>query len=180
MPVTQSVESRIVLYMQRAIQTGLGVDPSQTSIGIIKLRDSAWLGPQHFQVVPDSPRSDGGGKGAQEGGALFRRQRVSVFVYTRLNVDQYGMSGELLVDATLGTLDIFEALRNLFAYTFFGDADGTNCLLTEPLTFSLEGKTVWEDQAGGWVSREFTWEAMYGVELPGITIFLSDVVNATA
>lgn len=169
-----SIERQLALYMQRGIQVVLGIDPSQTSISIIKMRDANWLSWPHYQVVPGAVRPDGGGHGSQDGGAIIRRQEMSVHLFTNSKSDEHGMSDELLTNMAIGTLEQFEALRQLFAYTFFGN--GSDFILSEPLFFERESQTVWEDEDRGLVSREFVWSAQYALNLPNeVTLSLNDV-----
>lgn len=173
-----SIETQLSEGMRNGIVRYLNANPSQTSIAVTKIRDANWVNWPFYLVVPGRVRPDGGGRGAQEGGALIRIQSMSVFLFTKVDLDQYSLSSEQLVNPALGTLDLFEQLRQLFSYTFFGSADGTNCLLSEPMWFVGESPTTWEDQETGLVSREFTWEAQYSVPQPGasgITLFLPQV-----
>ena len=175
---TPSTELLICLAFRNGLIEGLQLDPSQVHIGIMKMRDANWQGKPFYLVVPGAARPDGGGVGAQEGGSLIRTQEFSIHFYGQSKLDQYSQSDSALFSETYGTLNNFEAIRQLFAYTFFGTQDGTATLLSEPAQLSRESMTVWEDADNGIFSREFVFTCQYSLVLPSaITLFYSDVAN---
>src|SRR6202035_2546601 len=107
-----SIEWNLATYMRNGIASGLSVDPSQTSISAVKLHSPDWLGWPHYQVVPGNVRPDGGGRGSQEGGTLIRIQRMTVYVFVKLELDQYQFSSQQLLNESVGMFNQFEALRN--------------------------------------------------------------------
>lgn len=174
-----STESLICSYFRTALIVKLGLDPSQCSVGIVKVRDSNWQGKPYYLVVPGAARINGPGQGAQYGGSLIRSQEISVIYFGQLNTDQYSLSPEMALNETMGTLDAFERIRQIFAYTFLGNTDGTNCLLDEPVMLGTEGQSVLEDPDLGVFSREFRFVVQYAITLPGaLTLSLPDVVNS--
>ena len=170
-------ETKLVQYMQRAVQVGLGVDPSQTSISNKKVIDANWLNWPHCEVVPGAVRPYGGGNGSQNGGALLTTTRLSIFVFTKMKISQHGFATGQIVDPQYGVSQIGEDLFEVFRMTYFGD--GTTFLLNEPLWYASHGDTIWEDVETGLVSREFAWDAVHGVVLGNISVTLPQVVNAT-
>lgn len=172
-----SIEHNIIDYFRRALVKYLSLDDSQARVGVVKSRDANWQGKPFYLVVPGASRPDGKGKGAQEGGGVvIRRQEVSVYIYIQLLMDQYSQTGQMLTNYTVGTLDLFEQLRALFACTWFGD--GTTFTLIEPVWLEREGQTTIEDADLGIACREFVFAVLYGADLPqSITITLSDVAT---
>ena len=173
-----SVESQICTCFRNALIEKLDLDPSQVSIAVAKVFDKNYEGKPFYLVVPGAPRPSGPGQGAQQGGTLFRKMNVSVFQYGQSKLDQHSLSSSMLIDTTIGSLDQAEAIRQVFAYTFFGDADGSNCLLSQPLLVVSESAVVIEDPNTGVFSREFVFEAEYGLTMPsGVTLFRSQIQN---
>lgn len=173
-----SIETQIVEAMRNGIIRYLNANSSQTTISVAKLIDANWVNWPFYEVVPGAVRPDGRGRGAQQGGSLIRIQQMSVYVFTKLNLDQYSFSEGQLTNPAIGELELFEKLRQLFSYTFLGDEDGTNCLLSEPMWFESEGATQFESQDTGLVSRQFTWSVQYSIPQPdanGVTLFLPSV-----
>ena len=179
--MANSIETVLAQYMARAIQLGLGLDPSQVTISAQKIANANWVQMPMYQVVPGAERPDGGGQGAQEGGQLNRVQRMSVYIYMKLDLDQYSYSEQRLINPTQGELNLFENLRKIFAMTYVGNQDGSQCLLSEPMYFVSESLTNPEDQNTGLVSREFVWDCKYNITAAiaqsGITVFQSQVAN---
>lgn len=176
-----AIEKRLCAYMAQAIQVCLQVDPSQTQVSVKKLKNANWVNWPFYQIVPGAARPYGAGRGSQEGGACFITQKISCFVFTKAKFDQYSFSDKLLSDEELGVQPIFDSLRALFKQTYFGNPDGTNCLLIEPLFLASEGETIWEDPETSLVSREFTWDAQYADDiLSPISVTLPQVLNAEA
>lgn len=168
-------EKLISLAMRTSIYTFLpNTTKTQTSIDQAKIFDNAWMGWPHYSVVPGAMRPDGPGQGAQAGGALIRKQRFSITMYTRSKLDPHSMSESELLDNAFGTSPTFQSLVDIFGYTFFGQPDGSGCLLIEPLWFAQDqGQNMWEDKDNGIVSRQFNWDAVYAEPQPSkITIFL--------
>lgn len=164
-------------YMQRSVIVGLKVDPSQTSISNKKVSDANWLNWPHYEVVPAASRAYGGGNGAQYGGGLLTIQRISIFVFTKMQISQHGFATGQIVDPVYGVSQIGEELFDVFRHTYFGD--GTTFLLNEPLWYVSAADSIWEDAETGLISREFSWDAVHGVTLGGISVSLPAVVNAT-
>lgn len=173
-------ETSLCLYMQRAVVAGIvGVDPSQTSISNKKLADANWINWPHYEIVPGAVRPYGAGNGAQNGGSLLTTQRLTIYVFTKMKISMHGFATGQIVDPQYGVSQIGEELFDVFRHTYFGSADGTNCLLNEPLWYSSNGDTIWEDVDTGLVSREFSWDAVHGVALGNISVILPQVANAT-
>lgn len=165
-----SNEKLIALALATSLVRKLPISPSQVAIATEKPRDPSWIGGEHYVVIPGGVRADGGGHGAQDGGAILRRQEFSIIYYGESKMDQYSLSATTLLDSSFGSMDRFEALRQLFALTFLGN------LLNEPMFFEREGKCQWEDVESGVFSREFVWTCMYAFSLPGtLTITDADI-----
>lgn len=174
----QATESKIVTYFRNGLIFKLGLDPTQCSIASVKTFDALWRGRPYYQVIPGKSRPDGQGRGAQDGGSLIRVMPVAVVFFNTLNLDQYSASAETLVRLNDGSLQEFEEIRQVFAYTFFGSADGSDCLLMEPVMIDSEGETTWTDVDKGVYERTFNFTTMYGLTLPGaITLTLPQVMN---
>ena len=152
--------------MSNALIVNFNLDPSQVRIDLLKLRDPLYEARPSYVVSPGAVRPYGGGDGTQEGGGMYRIQDFSIYYYGQSKYDQHEQGQTVLMDPALGTLNTFERIRQLFAYTIFGNSDGSNALLSEPLKFVSEGRTVWESQEEGIFSREFAWRGPYWVPLP--------------
>lgn len=176
--VVNAQESLIVQFFRNALVVMLNLDPSQCDIGSVETFDPLWLGRPFYLIVPGAALPDGGGRGAQDGGALIRAMPVTVIYYDQLNLDQYGMSSETLIQLQNGTLPQFDAIRQVFAYTFFGNADGSDCLLIEPVVIQSESETTWADVEKGAYKRKFVFKTVYGGILPsGVTLTRPMVSN---
>lgn len=179
MPLSQqATEAKIVIYFRNGLIFKLNLDPTQCQIASKKTFDPLWVGKPFYQVVPGESRPAGQGDGAQDGGSLIRVMPVTVTYTNQLNLDQYSASAETLVRLNDGSLQEFEDIRQVFAYTFFGTADGSSCLLMEPVRISSESETSWADQESGVYERDFRFSCMYGLTLPsGVTLTLPQVMN---
>lgn len=129
-----------------------------------------------FVVVPGPTQPDGDGHGAQDGGSLIRRQHYTIHVYQKFNLDRRGISQQQIIQQTIGLLDIFEQVRDLFALVMFGNADGTDCLLCEPMRYEGELGNIPVDPDLGIVRRDLSYSCPYGTLLPNtVTLTLADL-----
>jgi hypothetical protein len=163
-----SPESLICQCFRNGLIVGLGLDPSQATISVAKMFDKNWTGKPFYQVVLGACRPDGPGLGSQAGGTLFRTAEVTVTYYGQSKLDPHSLSSSMVIDA-LGALDAFEAIREVFAYTFFAAPDGNNALLAQPAFLSRESQTLIEDPDTGVFSRDFVFSVQYGVTMPSST-----------
>lgn len=175
---SSSIESQICTAFRNGLILKLDLDPSQCAIAVAKVRDVNWEGKAFYLVVPGASRPSGPGEGAQAGGTLFRTMNVSVWYFGQSKLDQHSLSSTMLTSTTIGTLDEFEAIRQVFAYTIFGYSDGSGSLLSRPIFVVSESATILEDPNTGVFSREFVFSCEYGLTMPGeITLFLPEIQN---
>lgn len=169
-----SVDNLVCQYCKNGLIRKLNLSQSQVFISVSEAWDSAWSEPITVLIIPGAASQDGKGAGDQEGGLLFRRQQIKFVTFYRVHLDQYSASEIELTAATTGLLDFFEAVRGVFAYTYFGNADGTNCTLTDPMRWESESQTTWIDQALGIVRRDLVYSVLYSIYLPDITLTLAE------
>ena len=183
--ITESTPLLLAQYIVAALQRkiiykGKNIDSASVFISATEIDSviSAFGIFPLFVVVPGptQPDSDVSGHGAQDGGSLIRRQQYTIHIYQKFNLDRRGISRQQIIQETIGLLDIFEQVRDLFALVMFGNADGSDCLLAEPMRYEGELGNIPVDADLGIVRRDFSYSCPYGVQLPNaVTLTLADV-----
>lgn len=178
--VTGGTPNILLQYCCTAIKRGLNLTDAQCFIAVADTFDPDWVGPTTVLVIPGATSPDGSGHGAQEGGAVFRRQYIRFVTYKKCMLDQYSLSQTSLTQATVGLMDFFESLRQLFKFTQFG-INGVlySNLLTDIFRYEGESATAWVENNGngtGIVRRDLTYSGPYGEILPNeVTLTIGDV-----
>lgn len=160
----------LIEFMVMGLRRRLNLSETQCFEAIAPDYSPVWGGNPIIEVVPGQSIPYGEGQGAQEGGAILRKQTVTLYVFLKLNLDQIGMSEQILTNANQNLMDIFKQIRALFALTCFPLSPEINSpdqyLLFEPMKWAGESPTVWEDPKLYVAMRSVSFDAVYGVELP--------------
>ena len=158
------------IYICRAIQRKLQMTEAQVYEAAVQGFVEGQP-PSVVQVVPGATQTEGGGHGAQEGGAILRRQTYKLVYWHTAKMDPHGWTQQALVEADNGILDFMEGLRKLFALTTFGG------LTYEVLRYEGESDTFIFDEDRGILYRILTISAPYGESLPTTeSVTLADVL----
>lgn len=177
------VESQVAQIMCIALQRKLSLDASQVFPAIAPDYDPIWKGDTIIEAIVGAASTDGGGEGAQDGGALLRKFSITLWVFYRCKLDQYSHSEMLLIEAGKGLLEIFEAIRGIFGLTCFPTTAtpaglDSDYLLYKPLKWASESETTWEDFDIKVARRSMTFNASYTVDVPTEpTLVFSDYAN---
>jgi hypothetical protein len=123
--------------------------------------------PLVIQVAAGASLADGPGEGAQEGGALSRRQQFDVAVWYRLKLDRFKHSQQILIESSTNLNAIIAAIRALLRYTFLriNGVQGT-LLLTEPLWYVQETAPEWYDEENGVALKTISYGAAWWEPMP--------------
>jgi hypothetical protein len=161
-------------YMRTALIRRLNLSETQVTVAVAAAYDPLREGDVFIQVIPGKTATEGGGSGAQAGGALLRRQWFEFVLWHRLNLDEHDRTDYQLTEVANGILDYFEQIRNVFLYTFFGDATSANIesfngLLFEPMRYEGESASILYDVDSGVAKRSISFSGAYGIELPTAT-----------
>lgn len=126
--------------------------------------------PLVIQVCPGADTTEGGGRGAQEGGGLGRRMMVNLTVWSRVLLDQHGRSEQALVESANGLIDLSETIRGHLAMTTLGGAT------TSPVRYEAMTTPAFYDIDAGVVRRDLSFSAEYWEDLPTtVTLTAADV-----
>lgn len=164
---TQQGMLNAIAKAYRAILLNRLVDPDQDAqLALSQVYEAAVADyvdgspPLVIQIIPGDVAPAGGGDGAQDGGGLVRGVRVTLCVFRRMLYDQRQRSAEALTRSSQGILDLFDAIRAIFALTTFGG------LLAEPVKYAGETVTQWENVDKGILRREISFMNVFALVLP--------------
>ena len=101
-----------------------------------------------------------GGRGAQEGGALFREVSLVIAVWYRLKLDLHGQSQQAMMLATKNLMSVCDAIRQVLALTYLRNE------VTEPLWYSGESDTEVYDPDGGVYRRDIYFSGSWAAAMP--------------
>jgi hypothetical protein len=122
-------------------------------------------GPVVVQVCPGDGVPEGDGYGAQDGGGLIRRMRITTVWWFRVNLDERGKATEALTEAYVGMCDSFERVEDRLLVTTLGG------LLCDMLRWEGETEPTWFDEDQGIWRCDQKWSAAYARKLsPEATI----------
>lgn len=180
--VTDGVTLLFAQYLVAGLQkfitvNGTPIDPNAVFITGAEIDDFIGkFGHRPLITVIPGPTGLEDGMGNQGGGSLFRRQHYVIRVYQKFLEDRRGIDQQQILKATVGLLDFFEQIRKTLGLVQFGNADGTDTLLIEPMRYEGEGGNEKVNGDLGIVARNFNYSCLYGERLPtATTINLTDV-----
>lgn len=180
--VTDGVTLLFAEYLVAGLQkfltvNGVAIDPNAVFITGAEIDEFiAKFGQRPLVTVIPGPNAPDEGMGNQGGGSLFRRQHYTIRVYQKFLEDRGGVNRQQLMKATVGLFDFFEQIRQVLGLVQFGNINGTNTLLIEPMRYEGEGNTEKVNDDLGIVARNFNYSCLYGERLPNATtINLPDV-----
>lgn len=156
---TTNTPKIIATRFAEALIDKLSLTTAQVGVWAAADGSAQGLPPFSIQVVPGGLSPAGGDQDGDRG--LYVRQTFDLVMFFTLNVDLPDRSEQLLTKDAEGTLDMAERIREVFAFTYLGNAS------LEKIRFEGETPTAWIDSERGIVMRTISFSAVWMMRWSG-------------